>query len=110
MKTLTTEQVKAKRDKTEDFALINVLDTDKFREAHIPDSQNVPVLDENFEAKVEELVGSKEKEVVVYCASQSCDASPAAAKKLEAAGFTQVYDYEGGTKAWKEAGLPLETG
>ena len=30
------------------------------------------------------------------------DASPKAAKKLEEEGFTNVYDYEGGTKDWFE--------
>jgi rhodanese-related sulfurtransferase len=34
--------------------------------------------------------------------------SSQAARKLEEAGFTNVHDYEGGTKAWQEAGLPVE--
>ncbi len=39
--------------------------------------------------------------------SHSCKSSTQAAQKLEAAGFSNVYDYEGGAKAWQEAGLAV---
>lgn len=29
-------------------------------------------------------------------------------KKLEDLGFKNVYDFEGGKKAWREAGYPME--
>lgn len=85
-----------------DFILVNVLKPDAFNEKHIRTSVNVPVDYEGFEEKVEELAGSKDREVVVYCANFDCGASPKAAEKLEEAGFSHVYDYEGGTRDWFE--------
>lgn len=83
-----------------DFVLINVLPQDSFIQEHIRTSVNVPVDEDNFTSRVEQIAGSKEREVVVYCASFDCDASTRAAEKLQQEGFTQVYDYEGGTKDW----------
>lgn len=86
----------------EDFVLINVLPRDSFNESHIRTSVNVPHGRDDFTEAVEAMAGRKDRKIVVYCASFDCDASPKAAKKLEAAGFTKVYDYEGGTKDWFE--------
>lgn len=86
----------------EDFVLINVLPRDAFTKQHIRTSINIPVDDADFEAIVERVAGSKDRKIVVYCANYDCDASPRAAKKLEDAGFTQVFDYEGGAQEWFE--------
>ena len=110
MMTLTRDELKQMLDEGEDFHLINVLGRDGFREAHIPGSRNVPLADEKFPSKVEELVGGTDEKIVVYCASFDCTASPKAAKALEQAGFTRVWDYEGGIKDWHEAGYPVEQG
>src|SRR5690625_5921737 len=58
-----------------DFVLINVLPQDSFNQEHIRTSVNVPVDEDNFTSRVEQIAGSKEREVVVYCASFDCDAS-----------------------------------
>lgn len=86
----------------EDFVLINVLPRDAFNAQHIRTSINIPLEEEDFTQKVEAVAGSKERKIVVYCASFDCDASSQAANHLEAAGFTQVYDYEGGMQDWRE--------
>jgi rhodanese-related sulfurtransferase len=84
----------------EDFVLINVLPEDNFNEKHIRTSINIPHEDKQFTEMVEKVAGSKDRKIVVYCASFDCDASKKAAEKLEKAGFDRVYDYEGGTKDW----------
>jgi len=89
--------------------IINVLPEDVYAQEHIPRSTNIPLGKDDFVAQVESVVASKEDPVVVYCASDTCDASPKAARQLEGAGFTNVLDYEGGTAAWKEQGLPVES-
>lgn len=86
----------------DDFVLINVLSPEQFNEKHIRTSINVPAANADFVETVEEVAGSKDRKVVVYCASFDCDASPNAARKLEEAGFTRVYDYQGGTRDWFE--------
>ncbi|MDO3380951.1 rhodanese-like domain-containing protein [Gilvimarinus algae] len=86
----------------DDFVLINVLSPDAFNQAHIRTSVNVPVDQEGFEEMVKAIAASRDRHIVVYCASFDCDASRQAAEQLDAAGFKHVYDYEGGTKDWIE--------
>jgi rhodanese-related sulfurtransferase len=104
MESLTVEELKKMQQQDGDLTVINVLDEKQYRQAHIPDSENVPRSADDFVERVERLVGSKDDPVVVYCASTECTASPKAARTLEEAGFNRVYDFEGGVKAWNDAG------
>mgnify|MGYP003626742147 CR=1 FL=1 len=49
-----------------------------------------------------QAITRQDLEVVVYCANFDCPASTDAARKLDEAGFNNVYDYEGGTQDWME--------
>ena len=111
MKKLTTAELKRWRDeKSEDFALFNVLPHQSFEDKRIPGSISAPVGADDFVEQVEQTVaGDKSKSVVVYCANKSCNASPDAARKLEQAGFTNVFDYEAGIEAWESAGHEVAT-
>ena len=101
MQSLTRDELKTMNEALhEDFVLINVLPRDTFNEQHIRTSINIPVEREDFTELVDLVSGGKQRKIVVYCASFDCDASPKAAGKLEEAGFTAVYDHEGGTKDW----------
>lgn len=103
MNTLTKAELKAMNEKEhEDFVLINVLHREDFNEKHIRTSVNIAYDDPGLTRKVEEIAGGKDRKIVLYCASFDCPASTQACEKLEEAGFTQVYDYEGGTKDWFE--------
>lgn len=103
METLTTEQLERAMRDNERFTLINVLDTDEFNKNHIPVSINIPVSQEGFLDAVENEVNDRDAPVIVYCANEDCPASTKAAEKLDQAGYTNVYDYEGGMVAWQEA-------
>lgn len=107
MKEIDAAQLKQLREREPEVEVINVLEPDAFREARIPGSRNIPVSSTEFVQEVESVLGDRDKDVVVYCASQECDASPRAARKLEEAGFTHVFDFTGGTRAWGEAGFQL---
>ena len=87
----------------EGFALVNVLGQEAFEREHIPGSINVPAdeIDE-LEQRFDEG-----KEIIVYCASPSCDASPKVARKLAERGFRRVVDYEGGMSDWRKGGQPI---
>jgi rhodanese-related sulfurtransferase len=76
------------------------LSPEVFAKEHIPDSINIPQGEIN---RLEEKF-SRDKEIIVYCASADCDASTRVAKTLQEHGFTNVYDYAEGLKGWKEAG------
>ena len=100
MKQLSTDDLKNLKSVGKDFHLINVVPAHEFAETHIPGARNVPLDTPNFATQVERAIGGKVANVVVYCASEECPASTKAAEKLEAAGFTNVFDYKGGAKAW----------
>jgi len=105
MKQITKEELKHEME-TGDVLVINVLPEKYYKKSHIKGSINIPINNEDFEAKVE-AAGSKDKNTVVYCANYDCKASGDAFDKLTAAGFTNVRAYEGGTQEWEESGYPL---
>jgi rhodanese-related sulfurtransferase len=101
MQTLSKAELKRMNEvEHEDFVLINVLPQQAFNEKHIRTSINIPHDQEGFARKVEEVAGSKNRKIVLYCASFDCPASSDAGAILEEQDFTRIYDYEGGTKDW----------
>ena len=108
MREINAHELRKLRDRKDNFLLLNVLQPEEFREEHISGSENIPVNDPEFVKKATSTLGSKDKKVVVYCASTECDASEKATKMLEEAGFTNVYDFAGGMREWREADLPVE--
>ena len=109
MRTLTTEQLREMQQRNEDFLLINTLDEKYFSQTQIPGSINIPQSRDDFVQQVEQQAGAKDTKIIVYCAKESCDSSPTAAKKLEEAGFSQVFDFEAGAEGWRQAGEKLAT-
>ncbi len=109
MKKIDAAQLKEMRANRRPL-LVNVLDEAKFVREHIPASINIPGGRKDFTEEVQRRLGGKDQPVVVYCASISCQASPQAARRLDEAGFEQVYDFEGGMEEWKQAGRPVEAG
>jgi rhodanese-related sulfurtransferase len=108
MKKITTEQLKSFKETNRDFLLVNTLDPEHFDKTRIADAVNIPQSQDDFAEQVAQVTTSKQRPVVVYCASEECDSSTKAAEKLEAAGFSDVYDYEGGARAWQEAGEQVD--
>jgi rhodanese-related sulfurtransferase len=107
MNTIDTQQLRDKIAQDNNFILLHVLSEENYEKEHILGSKNIPYDQEDFAQQVENLAHSKETEIVVYCASTECNASNKAAAKLEDAGFTNVTDYEGGMKSWKEANYEI---
>lgn len=110
MQPIDIDKLMELREQKNDLAVINVLPSERFRRRHIPNSQNIPLGASDFAEQVEKAAGGRDRPVVVYCASEDCDASPKAAANLESAGFTDVYDFTGGMEAWQEAGRPVQAG
>lgn len=94
---------KAKVDGT-DVQLIDVRTPAEFKEGHLKSSKNLDVKNANFMTQMQTL--DKSKPVYVYC--RSGKRSNQAASKLEAAGFTKVYDLDGGYLAWSKENLETE--
>lgn len=104
MKPIKLEELKKKLE-NDNVKLIEVLDENDYKAEHIKGAINIPLERIGTEAKDR---FDKDDKIVVYCSDYSCSSSPTAAKKLDNLGFKNVYDFEGGKKEWKDAGLPME--
>ena len=107
-KQITRGELKKKMDAHEDFALIDTLGEGSYQNIHLPGALMIDAHKEDFAQKVLEAVPDKLKEVIVYCASFSCQLSPKAARMLADAGYAKVFDFKGGLKDWAEAGYPFK--
>jgi rhodanese-related sulfurtransferase len=106
---VTREDLKRKLDAGENFLLVDVLSRASFEMMRIPGSINIDVGQPDFVENVQKQAGGdKGKEIVLYCSSATCQSSPAAARKLIEAGFTNIYHYAGGLADWKEGGYLFE--
>jgi len=93
-----------KRRRGEPLMLVDVLPHEHFAHIHIPGSINVPL--EDLRALAPLLFG-KGDQLIIYCTSIDCTASPTAVKILQQLGFTDVLDFAGGLAAWVQAGQPI---
>ena len=93
---INAKELKIKLDNHPDMILINVLNQETYVDCHITGSINIPInqLLENVSS------WDKDKELVVYCASNNCNASEQAYNLLKDIGFNNVFKYEGGMKDW----------
>lgn len=84
--------------------VVDVRESAERQSGYIPDSKHVPLGD--LANRLGELDKFKSKPVIVCCASGA--RSGRAASTLRKAGFTEVYNLDGGMGAWRNAGLPLK--
>ncbi len=100
VKEVSVEQ--AKTAVTEQKAqFIDVRTASEFAGEHAQDAVSCPL--DSMEGEIAKL--DKNKPVYVIC--QSGRRSIEGAKKLQTAGFKEVYSVAGGTNAWKEKNLPI---
>jgi rhodanese-related sulfurtransferase len=71
---------------------------EQFNQQHIRTSIDIPLEDQDVTETVARVAGDRYRGVVAHCASAHCDTPPKAAKKLDNAGFSNAFDYEGGTE------------
>jgi rhodanese-related sulfurtransferase len=96
---VTAEQL-AEMLKNKDFVLVNT---------HIPYEGEIPQTDlfvsfDEIADHLDELPGKGEK-IVLYCRSGSM--STTAAETLVSLGYTNVFEVDGGMRAWEAAGYEL---
>lgn len=87
-------------EQNHNFTLVNV---------HIPYAGELPKTDllipfNEIMTNLDQLP-AKDAPIVIYCRSGNMSAQ--AATELAAAGYTQVYELDGGTNAWQSAGYTL---
>jgi rhodanese-related sulfurtransferase len=79
-----------------------------FRDWHLPGARHLP--HDDVARLAASVLPDKSAEIVVYCASRSCQNSHIAAAKLVQLGYGNVAVYAGGKQEWSEAGLAVERG
>ncbi len=102
MNQINREELKKKIERGDKFKLVNALEPEKFRAMHIPHSVNV------FQKEDVAKNLQPDEEVVVYCTDDSCNKSVAMYYMLESLGYTKVFRFPGGIRAWQEAGYEME--
>jgi rhodanese-related sulfurtransferase/polyisoprenoid-binding protein YceI len=88
--------------------LLDVRPAEHHEIRHLPGSRNACVYPVSFLADVASLGLAKTDRLVVYGSGESSLASRDAARKLERAGYSRVYDFRGGLEEWGNRGLPTE--
>ena len=82
--------------KLDDVQLVDVRTKREFASGHIKNAKNIVYQSANWDVQVAAL--DKEKPVYVYCARGVRSAK--CASILEEAGFTKIFDLEGGITKW----------
>ncbi len=83
--------------------LIDVRTPQEYGNGYIKNAKNINFFDDDFMQMMGEL--DKNQPVYIYC--KSGVRSGKAASKLKAAGFTKVYDLDGGIVNWESTGKDL---
>lgn len=105
-KAIQTDLLRDWLDGGGDFRLVNVLPKEDYIEQHLPGSFSVPLESEDFLERFAKVVPDRGGRVVVYC--HAGNTSRRAAELLTEAGYTDVYNYEGGMDEWEKASYPFE--
>jgi rhodanese-related sulfurtransferase len=93
-KGISSQELKAKRGRKEDFFLLDVRTQGEFKSRKIDGAKLIPL--NELGARAKEV--PKNKEVVVYCASGM--RSMFACRKLKGLGFTNIKNLSGGISQW----------
>ena len=105
-KQINREELRVRIAANPDLILLEALPEKYYTGGHLPGALNMP------HDRVRELAGGlipdTNSEIVVYCASRTCQNSHIAANALEQIGYGNVAVYGGGKQDWAEAGLALE--
>lgn len=84
--------------------VLDVREPAEYAAGHLPRARHIPL--GQLSGRIGEIAKFKEKPVIVTCRSGARSGS--ACRALKNAGFTQVYNLQGGVGAWSQANLPVE--
>jgi rhodanese-related sulfurtransferase len=104
VKACTSTEVKGRLDRREPFHFIDVREDEEFAKDRAQGARHIGR--GVIERDIENLVPDKQAEIVLYCGGGY--RSALAAESLGQMGYTNVWSMDGGIRAWREAGYPLE--
>ena len=88
--------------------LVEALPEKYWSDWHLPGAKHLP--HDQVKNLAPALLPDHDAEIVVYCASATCQNSHIAARQLGQMGYSNVAVYAGGKQDWQEGGLPVERG
>lgn len=103
MKALGTSDV-TRLINSRDAIPLDLREAKEFESGRLPNAMNVPM--SQIAARSADLAKHAKKPVIAYCENGS--RSRTAGTALAKAGLAEVYHLNGGFRAWKDAGLPVE--
>jgi rhodanese-related sulfurtransferase len=102
----TVAEVKARLDRGERFAFVDVREDGEFAVDRAAGARHIGR--GVIERDIETLIPDLDAEIVLYCGGGY--RSALAAESLGKMGYRNVWSMEGGIRAWREAGYPIEKG
>mgnify|MGYP000906875212 FL=1 len=102
----TVGDVKARLDRGERFHFVDVREDDEFAQDHAAGA--VHLGKGVIERDIETAIPNRQEPIVLYCGGGY--RSVLAADSLRQMGYTNVISMDGGIKAWRDAGYPIERG
>ena len=88
--------------------LVEALPEKYWRDWHLPGARHLP--HDEVDRIAATVLPDKTAEIVVYCASRSCQNSHVATHRLAQLGYENVAVYPGGKEDWINAGFPVDRG
>ena len=102
----TVADVQSRMARGEKFHFVDVREDHEFAKDHAKGACHLGK--GIIERDIETMIPEKQAPMVLYCGGGF--RSVLAAEALQQMGYTNVVSMDGGIKAWKEAGYPLESG
>lgn len=103
VRTVKVDELKRDLDAGKVAMLIDVRSPEEFAGGHVPSAVNIPL--DQLDSRKSELDAHKADELYMIC--ESGRRSFTASQKLARYGYRPV-NVDGGTSAWRDAGLPTE--
>lgn len=107
-KQINRTELQARLQANPTLVLVEALPEKYYEDWHLPGARHLP--HDQVRARAARVLPRKDAEIVVYCASDTCQNSHIAANQLIAMGYGNVAVYGGGKKDWSEVGLAVERG
>jgi rhodanese-related sulfurtransferase len=103
---ISRHELQTKLSSRAPLVLLEALPAPYFERGHLPGARNLP--HDQVRRLAATVAPEKTAEIVVYCASATCQNSRVAAGALAGLGYENVRVFRGGKQEWQEAGLALE--
>ena len=101
---VTIEDINPRLDRNDAFHLVDVREESEWQAARLPGA--IHLGKGIIERDVEQRIPDQTAEIVLYCGGGF--RSALAADNLQKMGYQNVWSMDGGVRAWKEAGYPMQ--